>query len=395
MDKLSIRDLTLAGKRVLVRVDFNVPLDGTAITDDTRIRAALPTIQHILGQGGRAILMSHLGRPKGEVIPEHSLKPVASHLSELLKAPVLLAPDCVGPETASLVKQMQDGDVLLLENLRFHAEEEANDPGFAQQLASLGDIYVDDAFGAAHRAHASTEGVTHHLSPCAAGLLMQKEIECLSSLLESPERPFLAILGGSKVSDKIGVITKLLEVADELIIGGGMAYTFLRAQGRDIGESLVEDDKLALAREILKHALDLQTPIYLPIDHVVADEFSASAHRQIVIRHCIHEGWQGMDIGPSTVEKFRAVIQKAHTIFWNGPLGVFEFDEFARGTSAIARAIAQSRVVSVIGGGDCVAAVQKAGLTEFMTHVSTGGGASLEFIEGKSLPGIVALTDKE
>ncbi len=395
VDKVGIKDLSLAGKRVLVRVDFNVPLDGSTIADDTRIRAALPTIQYILEQKGQVILMSHLGRPEGQSKPELSLIPVSERLAELLNRPVPMAPDCIGPDVVAAVDKLQDGDLLLLENLRFHPEEEENDPEFAKQLAARGDLYVNDAFGAAHRAHASTEGITHYLHPCAAGLLMEKEIQYLSWVLENPRHPFLAILGGAKVSDKIGVIINLLEKADELIIGGGMAYTFLKAKIREVGDSLVEDDKISLARDILKKSVDLGVPIYLPIDHVVTDTFAPDARSQIVLRNGITKGWQGMDIGPATVQKFSNVIRKAKTIVWNGPLGVFEFDRFAKGTSAIAAAIANTDAISIIGGGDCVAAVQKAGVADKMTHISTGGGASLEFLEGKQLPGVAALTDRK
>lgn len=393
MNKLSITNLDLHGKRVLVRVDFNVPLDEGQITDDTRITAALPTIKHIVDNSGKAVLVSHLGRPEGPA-PELSLAPVSERLSELLGQKIIKAPDCVGPEVAKLVSKMAAGDVLMLENVRFHAEEQENDAHFAQQLASLADVYVNDAFGAAHRAHASTVGVTKYLEQSAAGFLMQKELTYLSKVVENPERPLLAILGGKKVSDKIGVITSLLLRADAIIISGGMAYTFLKAQGRSIGDSIVEDDKLQLARDILKQSLDKNVPLYLPVSHVIADRYAADANMQIVPRGCIPDGWEGVDIGSDTVEKFRFVIQRARTIVWNGPLGVFEFERFAKGTTAIAQIVAESEATTVVGGGDIVAAVQKAGVSDKITHISTGGGASLEFLEGKELPGVAALTDK-
>jgi 3-phosphoglycerate kinase len=394
LQKLGIADLELKGKRVLIRVDFNVPLDGDQITDDTRIQAALPTIKHVMEKGGKAILMSHLGRPKGEVNPELSLKPVAKRLEELLDKDVIMAPDCVGDDVKDIVHKMKEGDIVLLENLRFYAEEEDNDPDFARKLAELGDVYVNDAFGAAHRAHASTAGVTEYIEQAAAGFLMQKEIEYISEVIENPERPFIAILGGAKVSDKIGVIENLMKKADAIIIGGAMAYTFLKAQGRKVGDSLVEDEKLDLAKDILKKALDSDVPIYFPIDHVVADKFAADANVKIVKRGIIPNGWKGMDIGPDTVEKYKGVLVDAKTVIWNGPVGVFEFDAFAKGTFALAKILAESDITTIIGGGDCVAAVQKSGYADKITHISTGGGASLELMEGKELPGIAALSDK-
>ena len=394
LDKLSIQDLELKGKRTLIRVDFNVPLDGRKITDDTRIKAALPTIKCVMEQGGKAILMSHLGRPKGEVAPELSLEPVAIRLGELLASDVVMAPDCVGDAVEAIIGNMKDGDVVLLENLRFHAEEEENDPGFAKKLAKLADVYVNDAFGAAHRAHASTAGVTEYVSQSAAGLLMQKEIEYISGAIDNPKRPLIAILGGAKVSDKIGVIDNLMKKADAIIIGGAMAYTFLKAKGRAVGDSLVEDDKLDLAKEILKKSLDRDVPLFLPIDHVIADDFAADANIKIVHRGGIPAGWEGMDIGPATVKKFRSVLEGAKTIIWNGPVGVFEFDAFTKGSFAIAKILAESDAITIVGGGDCVAAVQKSGYADKITHISTGGGASLELIEGKELPGITALSDK-
>ncbi len=394
MGKLSITDLDLKGKRVLVRVDFNVPLDGQRITDDTRIAAALPTITYIIGQGGKVILASHLGRPKGKCVPELSLSPVSERLNKLLGKEVKQTPNCIGADVKALVDDMAEGDVILLENLRFHPGEEKNDCDFAKELASLADVYVNDAFGAAHRAHASTVGVTKYIKQNAAGFLMQKELEYLGKLVKNPERPFLAILGGKKVSEKIGVIINLLNVADMIIIGGGMTYTFFKAECKSIGCSIVEEDKLDLAREILKKALDKKTPMYLPIDHVVVDDFSADANAMTVKRGCIPEGWEGVDIGVATVDKFSFVIKQAKTIFWNGPLGVFEFDKFAKGTNAIAKLVAESGATTVIGGGDCVAAAHKAGVADKITHISTGGGASLEFLEGKELPGVAVLSDK-
>jgi len=394
MEKLSITDLDLKGKLVLVRVDFNVPLEEGRLVDDTRIRAALPTIKHIINNGGKVILVSHLGRPEGRSTSELSLAPVSKRLSELLGKDVKQALDCVGPEVKRLVDDMAEGDVVMLENVRFHPEEEKNDAQFAEQLASLADVYVNDAFGAAHRTHASTVGVTKYFKESAAGFLMQDEIKYLSQIITSPERPLLAILGGKKVSDKIGVIINLLEKADAIIIGGGMTYTFLKAEGKDIGDSIVEDDKLDIARDILIKSLEKKVPIYLPISHVIVDRFAEDANMKVVKRGRIPNGWEGVDIGSDTVEKFKSVIEDAKTIVWNGPLGVFEFDRFAIGTTEIAQIVADSAATTVIGGGDIVAAVKKAGVADKITHISTGGGASLEFLEGKELPGIAALTDK-
>jgi len=404
LSKLSVEDLELKGKRALIRVDFNVPLvsgrrvrgsrNGKQITDDTRIKAALPTVNYVIEHGGKVILMSHLGRPEGKVLPELSLAPVARRLGDLLGRDVIMAPDCIGDEVKAIVSKMEEGDVVLLENLRFHAEEEENDPDFARKLAELADVYINDAFGAAHRAHASTAGVTEYVSQAAAGLLMQKEIDYSGGAIENPERPFVAILGGAKVSDKIGVIENLMEKADAIIIGGAMAYTFLKAQGERVGNSLVEDDKLDLAREILKSSQDEDVPLYLPVDHVIADKFAADANVRVVKRGGIPDGWEGMDIGPATVEKYKGVLEAAKTIVWNGPVGVFEFDAFAKGSFAIAKILAESDANTIIGGGDCVAAVQKSGYADKITHISTGGGASLEFMEGKELPGIAALSDR-
>ncbi|HEX29679.1 TPA: phosphoglycerate kinase [Candidatus Poribacteria bacterium] len=393
MTKLSVRDLDLKGKRVLMRVDFNVPLEKGVITDDTRIRAALPTIKYIIERGGKLILMSHLGRPKG-VDPKLSLKPVSKRLSELLGKEVKMAPDCIGDEVQRMVAEMKEGDVILLENLRFHKGETENDPEFARELASLGDVYVSDAFGAAHRAHASTEGVTKFIPQAAAGFLMEKEIEYLSKAVQSPEHPFVVILGGAKVSDKIGVLTNMLERADAILIGGGMAYTFLKAQGYNVGKSIVEDDKLDLARQIMNEAKEKGVEFKLPVTTVIADRFAPDANSKVVKSTEIPDGWLGVDIGPETVEEFSKVIGRAKMIVWNGPLGVYEFDKFAKGTVAVAKLLAESDAITIIGGGDCVAAVQKAGVADKMTHISTGGGASLEFLEGKELPGIAALSDK-
>lgn len=394
MSKLGIEDLDLKGKRVLIRVDFNVPLDGTKITDDTRIRGAIPTIEYVINNGGKAILMSHLGRPDGTFVPKYSLKPVAERLKELLGKDVTFAPDCIGDEVKAIISKMKDGDIVLLENLRFHAGEEENDPEFAKQLAELGDLYVNDAFGAAHRAHASTVGITKYISKSAAGFLMQKEIKYIKETIDNPERPFIAIIAGAKVSDKIGIIENLMKKADAIIIAGAMAYTFLKSMGRKVGKSLVEDDKLDIAREILKKSLDERIPLYLPIDHVIADDFSNDANIKIVMRGIIPNGWEGMDIGPATLELFKGVLSEAKTIVWNGPVGVFEFDNFAKGSIGIAKILAESNATTIVGGGDCVAALQKSGYADKITHVSTGGGAALELMEGKELPGISALTDK-
>ncbi|MCX8094534.1 MAG: phosphoglycerate kinase [Candidatus Goldbacteria bacterium] len=397
MAKLSIEDLKdeLKGKRVLMRVDFNVPLDENRnITSDKRIVASLPSIKYVIENGGRLILMSHLGRPKGGPSPEFSLDVVAKKLSELLGKEVKFVRDCIGPEVEKEVNNLKDGEVLLLENVRFYKEEEKNDPEFAKKLAALGELYINDAFGTAHRAHASTEGVCKYMKKCAAGFLMNKELKYLGELLTNPKRPFIAILGGAKVSDKIKVINNLLNIVDGLIIGGGMAYTFLKAQGKQIGNSICDENDIPLAKEMLKKSLDKGVPIYLPIDHVVAKEFKEDSESKEVLINSIEDGWQGMDIGPNTIEKFKSVILKAKTIFWNGPMGVFEFDKFSKGTLEIGKAIAESGAVSVVGGGDSASALKKLKLTDKMTHVSTGGGASLEFMEGTELPGVAALTDK-
>jgi 3-phosphoglycerate kinase len=392
-----IPDKDLKGKRIFVRCDFNVPLDEKQnITSDKRIKASLPTIKYLIDKGARVILASHLGRPKGEVKKELSLAPVQKRLSELLDSSVRMASDCIGPEAQKAVAGLKDGDVLLLENLRFHKEEEKNDPKFAGELASLADIYVSDAFGTVHRAHASTEGIAHHL-PAYAGFLIEKELKFLGGALTNPKRPFVAIIGGAKVSGKLEVLKSLLTKVDKLIVGGGMAYTFFKARGTKVGNSLVEDDLIKDAKEILKTAIDKDVPFLLPLDHVVADKFDARAKTRIVPRTTIPDGWQGMDIGPDTVEKFKNAIKDAKTIVWNGPMGVFEMDKFGRGTLEIAKAVAaetEKGAISIIGGGDSASAVKKAGLADKMSHISTGGGASLEFLEGKTLPGIAVLQDK-
>jgi len=395
VNKKTVKDLAVQNKRVLVRVDFNVPLDKAtgAITDDARIRAALPTIRYLIGQGARVILCSHLGRPGGKVVDKLRLTPVAQRLSELLGQPVAKTDDCVGPAVQAVVAAMQPGDVLLLENLRFHAEEEANDPAFARQLADLADVYVNDAFGTAHRAHASTEGVAHYL-PAVAGFLMEKEIDYLSRALENPARPFDAIIGGAKVSDKIAVLQNLLGKVDALLIGGGMANTFLKAQGHEVGQSLVEDDKLDVARSLLAQAQARHVRLFLPVDVVVADKFAADAAWKTVAVTAVPANWCILDVGPQTVKLFANELKAAQTVVWNGPLGVFEFPAFAQGTIALAKALAASRATTIIGGGDSTAAVEQAGVADRITHISTGGGASLEFLEGKTLPGVAALLDK-
>ena len=397
--KLAVSDLEVKGKRVLVRVDFNVPLDkkSGAIRDDTRIRASLPTIQHLVSKGARVVLMSHLGRPDGKVVPAMSLAPCAQRLSELLKKPVAMAKDCIGPEVEAQAEALQDGDILLLENLRYHPEEEANEAGFAKQLSSLGELYVNDAFGTAHRAHASTEGVTRFLSPCAAGLLMLKEMEYLGKALESPERPFVAILGGSKISGKIDVIENLLDKVDTLLIGGGMMYTFYKAKGFEVGKSLLEAEKVELARSVMEEAKEKGRRFVLPVDVLVSDSLEPTAQTKVVAATAIPEDWYGVDIGPESIKAFSVEIQKAKTVVWNGPLGIFETEAFAQGTLAIAKALAeatQKDVTTIVGGGDSAAAVAQAGLEDQVSHVSTGGGASLEFLEGKTLPGVAALTNK-
>ena len=390
MNKKTVRDVDVQGKRVLMRVDFNVPLQDGGITDDTRIQAALPTIEYLLDGGAALILMSHLGRPKGKAVPELSLKPVAVRLGELLGRDVQMAPDCVGEKVEEMAEALKPGDVLLLQNTRFHAGEEKNDPAMAEQLARLGDLFVNDAFGAAHRAHASTEGVTHYL-PAVAGLLMEKEIEFLGKAIESPEHPYIAIIGGAKISDKIGVIRNLLKQVDVLLIGGGMANTFLAAQGYEMGDSLVEADSIAVAEGLMGEGGE---KLVLPVDAVVADAFAADAARKVVPVDAIEPGWRMLDIGPKTVALFVSKLEGAKTVVWNGPMGVFEFEPFAAGTLAVAQMLAESDATTIIGGGDSVAAIQQAGLSDQMSHISTGGGASLEMLEGQTLPGLAALDDK-
>ena len=389
-DKKTIRDIDVKGKKVLVRVDFNVPLKETGVGDDTRIRAALPTIQYLLDGGAGVILCSHLGRPKGGPEAKYSLKPVAEHLSGLIGKPVKFAPDCIGPEASAAASELKPGEVLVLENTRFHAEEEKNDLGMAEQLASLADLYVNDAFGTAHRAHASTEGITHFL-PGVAGFLLEKEIKYLGQAIANPKQPFVAIMGGAKISDKIGVIKNLLKKADAILIGGGMANTFFKAQGFSMADSLVEDDSLEIARSLLKEA---GGKIHLPVDMVLADKFEAEASSKNLPVGNVPDGWRVLDIGPETVKAFSAVISTAGTVVWNGPMGVFEFPKFALGTFGVAKAVADSAAVSIIGGGESVAAIQQSGLAEQITHISTGGGASLEMLEGLELPGVAALQDK-
>jgi phosphoglycerate kinase len=391
----SIDQLQLAGKRVLVRTDFNVPLDDAgAITDDKRIVESLPTIKKIIESGGRAILMSHLGRPKGEAKAKYSLRPVAAHLAGLLGREVKLAPDCVGEEVEAMVAAMHDGDVLLLENLRFHKEEEANDPGFAARLARLGDVYINDAFGTAHRAHASTEAVAHLVGERAAGYLLLKELKFLGDAVREPERPFVAILGGSKISGKIDVINALLDRCDTILIGGGMIFTFFKAQGREIGDSLIEEEKVEVARKVLEDAAARKVDLVLPTDVVLADRFAADAATRVASVDAIEPGWMGLDIGPDSRAAFAAKVTSARTVVWNGPMGVFEMEPFAAGTRAVAEAMAvatEHGATTIVGGGDSAAAIAEFGYEDRVSHVSTGGGASLEFLEGKELPGVKAL----
>lgn len=393
MTKLSVRDLDVKSKRVLVRVDFNVPLDGERVTDDTRITTALPTIQYLQQAGAAVVLMSHLGRPKGQVNPKYSLMPAARRLGELLGQPVSLLPDCVGPTVEAAVRQVRPGEVVSLENLRFHPEEEANDPDFARALSALGDVYVNDAFGAAHRAHASTEGVTRYL-PAAAGLLMERELDALGRALSAPDRPLVTILGGAKVSDKIAAIENLLDKVDTLILGGGMANTFLAATGHPVGKSLVEPSLAPLALDLLERARTKRVTIALPIDVVVATDMSGQAPTQAVFTDAVPPDTGIFDIGPATARHYRSLIEPAKTVIWNGPMGVFEVAPFAAGTKSVALAVAACAGFTVVGGGDSVAAIEQLGLGGQMSHVSTGGGASLEFLEGRELPGVAALNDK-
>ncbi len=390
--KKSVADAPLKGKKVLLRCDFNVPLKNGVIGDDTRIRAALETVRFILKEGGSVIACSHLGRPKGQVVPEMSLKPVAERLSELLGLPVDMAPDCVGAVTEAMAKALQPGGVLLLENLRFHKEEEKNDPGFAKALASLADVYVSDAFGTVHRAHASTAGVADYL-PAYCGFLIERELKALGGAVENPVRPLVAVLGGAKVADKLAVIDHLLDKADTLLIGGGMSYTFAKAKGGQIGNSLLDEEKLEYVQKMMDKAKAKGVKLLLPVDTLVATAVSSDAETKYVTAGQIPDGWEGVDIGPETRKLFAAEIEKAGTVIWNGPMGVFEEPKFAGGTMAVAAAMAACKGITVIGGGDSVSAVQKAGLADKMSHISTGGGASLEFLEGKELPGIACLPD--
>jgi phosphoglycerate kinase len=394
-----LNQLALADKRVLVRVDFNVPQDENGnITDTTRIRESLPTIRAIRSAGGKVILMSHLGRPKGKVNPKYTLAPVATALALALETEVRLAPDCVGAETESLVASMSAGDVVLLENLRFHAEEEENNTVFAQQLATLGDVYVNDAFGTAHRAHASTEGVAHLIAECGAGFLMQKELQYLGSAVTNPQRPFTAILGGSKISGKIDVLQNLLSRCDTIIVGGGMIFTFYKAMGKEVGSSLVEEDRIQMAEDILRQAQSANVELLLPSDVVVATKFSNDAEYKTVSIDAIEPGWMGLDIGAQTIQQFTTTIAESKTVVWNGPMGVFEMSNFSAGTIAIAQALATataSGATTIVGGGDSAAAIAQFGFADKVTHVSTGGGASLEFLEGKVLPGVAALDKAE
>ncbi|MGG2941090.1 phosphoglycerate kinase [Heyndrickxia faecalis] len=394
MNKKSIKDVELQGKRVFCRVDFNVPLKDGNVTDDTRIRAALPTIKYLVENGAKVILASHLGRPKGQVVEELRLTPVAKRLSELLGKDVKKANEAYGESVKAEISKMNNGDVLLLENVRFYPGEEKNDPELAKEFASLAELYVNDAFGAAHRAHASTEGIAHHL-PAVSGFLMQKELDVLGKALSNPERPFTAIIGGAKVKDKIGVIDNLLDKVDNLIIGGGLAYTFVKAQGHEIGKSLLEEDKIDLAKSFMAKAKEKGVNFYMPVDAIVADEFSETANKKEVAIEEIPADWQALDIGPKTVELYAKVIKESKLIIWNGPMGVFEMDAYANGTKGVAEALADATgTYSIIGGGDSAAAVEKFHLAEKMDHISTGGGASLEFMEGKTLPGVAALNDK-
>jgi len=394
MNKKTIDDIEVQGKRVFVRVDFNVPMDENLnITDDKRIRAALPTIRTLSERGAKVILASHLGRPKGKPVDKYRLDPVAKRLSELLGKNVPKVDDCIGDVPKAAISKMQPGDILLLENVRFYPEEEKNDPGFAKALAELADIYVNDAFGAAHRAHASTEGIAKYL-PAVAGYLLKKEIDFLGGALDNPKRPFVAILGGAKVADKIGLINNLIEKVDTLIIGGGMAYTFLKAKGYEVGQSLLDEERIEFAKEMMDKAAKRGVKFLLPVDITVADRFAADANHKVVDADSIPADWQGVDIGPKTLEMFKEAVSSAKTVVWNGPMGVFEMPAFAKGTNGLAQVLAECDATTIIGGGDSAAAVEQAGLADKMSHVSTGGGASMEFLEGKELPGVAALEDK-
>ncbi|WIW70317.1 phosphoglycerate kinase [Anaerosinus gibii] len=394
LNKKSIVDIDVNGKKVFVRVDYNVPMDAEQnITNDTRIRATLPTVNYLLDNNAAVILACHVGRPKGKPVPEFSVAPIVKRLSELLGKEVKMAPDCVGEEASKMAADLKPGEVLLLQNLRYHSEEEKNDPEFAKQLASLADIAVNDAFGVSHRAHASVEGITKYI-PTVAGFLMEKEIKFVGQAVANPQRPFVAIIGGAKVSDKIGVISNLLEKVDTLIIGGGMAHTFDAAKGYKIGASLCEPDKIDLAKELIKKAEEKNVNLVLPVDIIAADKFAPDANTQIVDVKEIPEGWLGLDSGPKTSEKYVDALKGAKTVVWNGPMGVFEMDAFAQGTKDVAQAVADSGATSIVGGGDSISALKKTGLSDKITHISTGGGATLEFLEGKVLPGIAALADK-
>ena len=394
MNKKTVRDVDLKGKKVLVRVDFNVPMDDNRqITDENRIKGAMPTIKYLMEHGAKTILCSHLGRPKGEVNPKYSLAPVAQRLSELLGQPVKMAKDVVGPDADAVVASLKEGEVALLENLRFHKEEEKNDEAFARKLASYADVYVNDAFGTAHRAHASTEGVAHFL-PAVSGFLIEKELQFMGKALENPDRPFVAILGGAKVSDKLGVINNLLEKVDTLIVSGGMTYTFTVAQGGKVGDSLLEKDRVEYAKEMIAKAREKGEKLLLPVDTLIADKFDNDANTKVVPTMEIPDGWQGLDIGPKTAALFTEAIKNAKTVVWNGPMGVFEMPTFAEGTKAVAKALAESDAITIVGGGDSAAAVTQMGYADKISHISTGGGASLEFLEGLVLPGVAALNDK-
>jgi phosphoglycerate kinase len=394
MNKKSIKDVDLKGKRVFCRVDFNVPMQDGQVTDDTRIRAAIPTIKYLTDHGAKVILASHLGRPKGQVVEDLRLTPVAARLGELIGKDVKKADEAFGANVMEMIGAMNEGDIILLENVRFYPGEEKNDPEIAKSFAQLADLYVNDAFGAAHRAHASTEGIAHHL-PAVSGLLMEKELDVLGKALSNPERPFTAIIGGAKVKDKIGVIDNLLEKVDNLIIGGGLAYTFIKAKGYEIGQSLLEEDKIELAQSFIKKAEEKGVKFYMPVDAIIADRFSEDAEVKTVDISEIPADWQALDIGPKTAELYSDVIYNSKLVIWNGPMGVFEWQKFASGTRAVAETLAESNdTYSVIGGGDSAAAVEKFHLADRMSHISTGGGASLEFMEGKALPGVVALNDK-
>ncbi|MFO8029957.1 MAG: phosphoglycerate kinase [Cyclonatronaceae bacterium] len=397
MAKLSLKDLELKGKTVVMRVDFNVPLKNGVIGDDNRIRQALPSINHVIDAGAKLVLLSHLGRPKGEPKPEFSLKPVANHLEDLVSCKVWFGEDCIGPKAEEAVSKASPGEIVLLENVRFHPGETKNDADFSKSLAAHGDVFVNDAFGSSHRAHSSVAGITEHLQPAAAGFLLQKEIDYLQESVENPKRPFVAVLGGAKVSDKIGVIENLITKVDTIIIGGGMTYTFYKAMDLPIGNSLLEEDKVDLAKSLLEKAKENKVEIMLPLDSVVGREFKEDTEHKTVPQDGIEDGWMALDIGPKSAELFGDEIKKAKTVIWNGPMGVFEMDAFAQGTFAVAGAMSsatENGAITIIGGGDSASAIKKAGLEEQVSHVSTGGGASLEYLEGKELPGITSLTDK-